>query len=495
MLDVADYETRDAMALAELVTSGEVTPKELLEVAISLIEERNPALNAVVNTLFDRAAAKVEALPQDGPLRGVPFLLKDLKLQLEGTITTDSTRLYRDRVATRSSVLAERYEAAGLQILGKTNTPEMGIMGTTESALRGPARNPWALDRTPGGSSGGSSAAVAARMVPVAHGGDGGGSIRIPASCCGLFGIKPTRGRVSMAPFYGEGWCGFVQENVMSRSVRDSALLLDIACETTLGEPYAAPYQPRSFLEELDEPQRPLRIAFTEDTLFAGETHPDCQAAVRDAVTLLEELGHEVVEAKPEFSREELVRAYFLVVGAGTSRFVETAAAYAGGKPRAADFEAATWILAQIGWANSASELMWARDVMQRAGRDVAGFFEGYDAFLTSTMARPPAHIGELLPTAGERFQLSLVRHLGTKRVLNKVLDELGAGKLAYTPNTQLFNQTGQPAMSVPLYWNDDGLPIGVQFAGRFGDEATLFRLAKQLEGARPWSDRRPPVR
>ena len=488
-----EYDQLDAMALAELVRSREVSAEELLEAAVERIEARNPALNAVVHTMYDRARSRLAELPE-GPLRGVPFLVKDLKIQIQGTPCTYSTKLLVGRPAEESSVLAERYEAAGLQILGKTNTPEFGIMGITEPELRGPARNPWNHDHTPGGSSGGSSAAVAARIVPIAHGGDGGGSIRIPASCCGLFGLKPTRGRVTMAPFMGEAWNGFVQEHVLARSVRDSALLLDIADPPTPGEPYVAPAKPGPWIDEVSTSPGKLRVAFTKDALFAGETHPDCEAAVDDAVKLLGELGHEVVDAAPPFPKEELVRAYFLIVGTGIARFVETTSAGAGKRPSAGDYEPSTWVMAQIGWKTRASELLWAQQAIQRAARGVAAFFESHDVFLTATMAQPPAKVGELAIQPGERRTLAVLRVLNLNALIQTALSKLATGKLAYTPNTQLFNQTGQPAMSVPLYWNDAGLPIGVQFAGRFGDEGTLFRLAGQLEEARPWATRMPPT-
>lgn len=488
-----EYDDLDALALARRVRDKSLSPEELLDAAIERVEARNRRLNAVVHTMYDRAKARVSKLP-DGPLRGVPFLVKDLKLQIAGTPTTNSTKLSMNKIAEGTSVLAARYEAAGLQIVGKTSTPEFGIMGVTEPDVRGPCRNPWHNGHTPGGSSGGSAAAVAARIVPVAHGGDGGGSIRIPASACGLFGLKPTRGRVTMAPFAGEAWGGFVQEHVLARSVRDSAALLDVADPPTPGEPYGVPAKARPWLDEVGASPGKLRIAFTRDALYSGETHADCVAAVDDAVKLLRDLGHEVVEAKPSFPREDMVRAYFLTVATGVARFVETASQDAGHKrPRASDFEPATWLLALIAWKTSAPQLLAAQQLMQRAAREVAGFFEEHDVFVTSTLARPPARVGELGLTFAERAQMGLLTALPLHKLLDVALDKMGSGKLAYTPNTQLFNQTGQPAMSVPLLWSAQGLPIGTQFAARFGDEATLFRLGAELEKARPWAQKKPP--
>ncbi len=483
-----EYDQLDATALAALIRDGEISPDEALEAAIERAESRNPAINAIVTPLYERAREQVKDLPK-GPFHGVPFLLKDLLATLEGTVTSQSTKHTRDVVATVTSENVKRYLAAGLQILGKTNTPEFGIMGITEPQLRGPCRNPWNPAHTPGGSSGGSAAAVAARIVPVAHGGDGGGSIRIPASATGLFGLKPTRGRVTMAPHLGEAWGGFVQEHVLTRSVRDSAAFLDLVDGSFAGDPYHAPPKERPWREEVGAPPGKLKIGFWKETLYAGENHPDCKEAVDDAAHLLEELGHEVVEAKPSFHREEMVRAYFITVAAGTAAFVEQAAAIAGKKPSPSDFEPQTWVLAQLGWKNSAAELAKSQQVIQKGSREIAAFFDEYDIFLSSTLASPPIQIGELALRAGQKFQLHILRLLNTRTLLDKALDTLGTEALSRTPNTQIFNQTGQPAMSVPLYWNKQGLPMGVQFAAHFGGEGLLFRLASQLEEARPWAD------
>ena len=333
---------------------------------------------------------------------------------------------------------------------------------------------------------------MAARIVPVAHAGDGGGSIRIPASHCGLVGLKPTRGRVTMAPFIGEAWCGFVQEHVVCHSVRDCATFLDIADVPTIGEPYVAPSKLRPFIDEVGSAPGRLRIAVHRGTLFAGEADPEVVAAVESAATLLRQLGHEVIDDVPVFPRQELVRAYFLVDAAGIGRMVEEIAAEAGRKPRAADFEPATWLLASIGRSASAADLIGARWTIERAAREVAAFFERFDVLCLATAARPPARIGELAPTSLEDMQARLVAAAPVPALLDFALAKMAEGKLAATPNTQLFNQTGQPAISLPLAMSRNGLPIGVQFAGKFGDEATLLRLAAQLEVAAPWAGRRP---
>ena len=488
-----EYDELDAIGLAEIIHNNEISPLEALNAAIERIEERDPYLNSVVLKLYNRARSRIPILSK-GPLHGVPFLLKDLKAALLGTPTSNSSKLTANYMPKQNSVIVERYEAAGLQIVGKTNTPEFGIMGVTEPELRGPCRNPWHTDHTPGGSSGGAAAAVSARMVPVAHAGDGGGSIRIPASCCGLFGLKPTKGRVSMAPYRGEAWGGFVQENVVSRSVRDSAALLDIVDPITLGDPYSAPHKARPWLEEVKREPGRLRIAFDLGTLFGEENHPECVAAVQKTITLLQQLGHDVVEARPKFPKEDLIRAYFLTVAAGTACFVDETSNHAGLKPKPKNFESTTWLLAQIGWNTDAPTLLRAQNTMHSAAREVASFFEDHDLFLTSTTAAPPQKIGANSPTTAERLQIGIVQKTNLSMLLDFALNAMGKSRLAQTPNTQLFNQTGQPAMSVPMHWTESGLPIGVQFAGKFGGEATLFRLAAQIEQEHPWADKRPPM-
>ena len=488
-----EYDSLDATALADLVRRGEVTSGEVLEAAIERAELRNEYLNAVVTPLYEYARERSDALP-DGPLAGVPFLLKDLKAKLAGTPTSNGNRLEKGRIAEQNSLIVDRFLDAGVQVMGKSSSPEFGIMAVTEPEIWGPCRNPWALDRTPGGSSGGSSAAVAARIVPIAHAGDGGGSIRIPASATGTFGLKPTRGRVSMAPFLGEGWGGFVQEGVISRSVRDTALCLDNIDQLTPGEPYAAPHKERPWVSHLRAPDRALKVAYTTGTLFGSDNHPDCIAAVESSVKLLEELGHHVEEARPSFPREELIEAYFLTVASGVAVFVEDASEYAGVKPHHKNFEAVTWALAQIGWNMSAAQLTRARRTIHRASREVAKTFEEYDVFVTSTHAAPPVMIGELALKPADRLQLSVIRNLPLQALFDKLLKGMGAKALERTPNTMLFNQTGQPAMSVPLYWSEAGLPIGTQIVGPFGGEGLLFELATQLEEARPWSGRLPPL-
>jgi amidase len=492
-MEQSEYITYDAMGLAELVRKRDVSPRELVDVALRRADALNMDLNAVVVRRDDAVRAEAAAV-DDGPFAGVPFLVKDMDGVLADEPNTSSSRSLVDWRPSADSELFARYKDSGLLIIGKTNAPEFGIMGVTESELRGPCHNPWNLAHTPGGSSGGSAAAVAARIVPAAHAGDGGGSIRIPASACGLFGLKPTRGRQPLGPYVGEGWGGMVAPHVVSRSVRDSAALLDVTHGADLGAPYAEPAAPRSFLlDSLRSPGK-LRIGFSTKAMLGDETSPDCVTAVRDAAILLESLGHTVIEVDLPLDADELSMTYLTIVAASVAVDVLHTEDQTGVPPRPDMFELPTWFLRQIGEELSARELQQARDSCQRLGRNIAALYHGHqlDMHLSATMAYPPVKVGELSLSAIERVALSTLRRASTGMVLRTVLSSLAETSLAKTPNTQVFNMTGQPAMNVPLWWNDAGLPIGVQVAAKFGDEKTLFRLAHQLEQARPWADKIP---
>ena len=496
-----EYEDYDATGLAQLVRDRKVSAAELLDAAIARIEARNPALKAVVHPMYDYARATIAAGTPSGAFAGVPFLLKDLLSTVAGVPTSEGNRLLRRIPASVDSEVVRRCKAAGLVIVGKTNTPEFGLAPYTEPETFGPARNPWDVTRTPGGSSGGSAAAVAARMVPMAGGGDGGGSIRIPASCCGLFGLKPSRGRVPTGPEYGEFWRGFAGEHVITRSVRDSAAMLDAISGADPGAPYAAPPHERPFAVEpsVDPPR--LRLAFTAKPLLGDHVHEDCRRALDDAVRLLTELGHDVTEAAPEFDGQAFGMAFVTVVAAEARADIEWTARRAGREPKMHDFDATTWGLGLVGKATPASAYASAVRELQSSGRIVGRFLEQYDVLLTPTLADPPPPIGALLPSRQELMVMKTIARARAGwllRVLD-VIEPLAAKTLAFVPFLPPFNVTGQPAMSVPLYWNAAGLPIGVHFATRLGGEATLFRLAGQLERARPWMQRAPaalaPVR
>lgn len=500
MAAIDEYERFDGLGLADLVRRGEVAPPELVEAAIRRIELHDPPLNSVILPMFEQARAAAAGPLPEGPFRGVPMLLKDLIATVEGVPTASGCRALRSLPAPVDSELVRRLRASGVLLLGKTNTPEFGLMPYTEPEAFGPTRNPWSLAHSPGGSSGGSAAAVAARLVPIATGGDGGGSIRIPASCCGLFGLKVSRGRTPAGPLFGELWRGFASEHVLTRSVRDSAAMLDVLAGADVGAPCAAPAgPPGSFLGEtaLEAPR--LRIAFTDRPLFGSPeapVHEDCRRALADAVALLSELGHELVEAAPSIDPQACARAFVVVLAAETRATIEQVARAAGRAPSRRDFEPATWALGLLGRAMPASEYAAAANLLQAAGRSVGRFFVKHHALLTPTLARPPIPIGELQPPAPERRLMALLNPLGAGWAYRAggMVERLARETFAYIPFTPLFNVTGQPAMSVPLHWNAQGLPVGVQVAGRFGDEALLLRLAAQLERARPWAGRAPAL-
>ena len=429
-----------------------------------------------------------------GPFRGVPFLLKDLHAALEGEPLTGGSISTRDHRPDYDSHLVARYKAAGLIMLGKTNTPELGLAPVTEPELHGPTRNPWDLRLSPGGSSGGSAAAVAAGIVPAAHASDGGGSIRIPASACGLFGLKPTRGRNPLGPEAGELWFGLTQEHVISRSVRDSAVLLDATNGNEAGDPYAAPPVERPYREEVGADPGKLRIAYTTDPLLGDSIHPDCVAAVDDAVALLTDLGHEVEEAAPPVDRKALIDAFVTLVAASTAHDIDRHAGITGNRPHRSQYEDITWVLGLVGRKLGADRVASALTTIRSAGRVLGTFHTRYDVLVTATLGTPPLAIGALRPKRADELAIEAVIRAPLARLLRGLVDRMAGEILAPIPNTPLFNMTGQPAMSVPLYWNGAGLPIGVQLAGRFGDEGMLFRLAGQLEQARPWAGRRPDL-
>jgi amidase len=486
----------DGLALAELVRRREVTPSELVEAAIARIDALNPQINAVVTPMFDAARAAARGPLPQGPFTGVPILVKDLLADCEGVPTSAGTRILRSIPAACDAEIVRRYRATGAIILGKTNTPEFGLVPYTEPEAFGTTRNPWDLTRTAGGSSGGSAAAVASRMVPIAAGGDGGGSIRIPASCCGVFGLKPTRGRTPAGPLHGEHWRGFVSEHVLTRTVRDSAAMLDAIAGGDPGAPSVAPPPIGPFLAEVcTEPGR-LRIAFSAKPLLGQSVSPDCVAALDEAVTLLRELGHDVEEAAPPIERESFSVAFLTIVAAEARADIEATAARAGRRVSWRDFEGGTFALGLMGKALRASEYARAARTLLQASRPIGRFFSRYDALVTPTLAQPPVPSGSLQPSGSDRFLIDVVRRLNAAWLLEAAgaIKKLAAETFEFMPYTAVFNVTGQPAMSVPLCWNGEGLPIGIHVVGRFGDEATLFRLAGQLERARPWGHRMPAV-
>ena len=475
---VTDLARCDGMAQAELVRSGELTPLELLEAAIRRIEATNPAVNAVVGTMYDEARHVASGELPDGPFRGVPFLLKDGGgAAYAGHVASGGSRYLADYVPDVDGEITRRYRAAGLVCCGKTNLSEFGLQPTTEPELHGPTRNPWDLDRMAGGSSGGAAAAGATRMVPMANGSDSGGSIRVPAACCGVFGLKPTRMRTS-SPRRELGMSlrvGLLSEHALTITVRDSAALLDATAGGLPGDPFVTPPPERPYLDELRvEPGR-LRIVFSTEAPSGEPLDPECVAAVTDAAKLCEELGHHVEEANLRLDVRALAQAFGHVSAVGMAWDIRNWERKTGKVARPEHFEASTWAVIESGRTvkTSAEELMDAQVTIQALCDVVAHWSSPYDLWLTPTTGAPPLPLGSFRPTPEEPMR-SL------------------KASMTFLPFTMLQNVTGQPAMSVPLFWTDVGLPVGVHFAARCGDEGLLFRVAAQLESARPWADRLP---
>ena len=491
-----EYDQYDGLGLAELVKKGEVSPLKICEEAITRIENVNPKLNAVITPMYDIARKVATDSPLDGPFSGVPFLLKDLLETYAGVPETKGSKAYRNNISDHDSELVKRFKKAGLVILGKTNTPEFGLLGITEPELHGPTSNPWNVHHTPGGSSGGSAAAVASGMVPMASANDGGGSIRIPASCCGLFGLKVSRGRTPTGPKHGTLWQGAAVEHVVTRSVRDSAAILDATHGADIGAPYFIPDPSRPYLQSIKDDPNALRIAYNTKSPIGTPVHQDCINAIKHTASLLEKLGHNVEEAEPEIDGLALAKSFFVMYFGEVAAEIEELKAHLGRKPKPSDVEALTWMLGLLGQTYSAGYFVKMMREWDKAARVMGRFHETYDVYLTPTLAYPPVKVGELQPKPAERVLINVVNTLGLGRLLKAsgIVDKLAVESLSKTPFTQLANFTGQPAMSVPLYWTSDGLPCGSQFMARLGDEATLLRLATQLEKEHPWFDKRPPV-
>jgi amidase len=488
-----EYLQHDAVALADIVARGEASSSELLDLALAQSRRAQPRTNAVCRLMESQARSQLKG-PLQGPLAGVPFLIKDCAQDYAGCPTTYGSKAFATLAASEHAHVVRRYLDAGLVIFGKTNTPEFGSKGVTEPTLFGATRNPYDLGRTPGGSSGGAAAAVAAGIVPVAGASDGGGSIRIPAGCCGLFGLKPSRGLVSWGQSVGEPLQGSATNGVISRSVRDSAAMLDVLAGADAASPYLPAIPDGSFLDEVGRDPGKLRIGFHTDSKLNPSTDPAAIAAVSETAKLLEELGHHVEPVDSPSDDAALARDFLTTWFANLAWDVDATKKLTGAGDEG--FEQDTLLTAALGRATRAVDLVDAVERRHLYVRDLARFHERYDLLLTPTLSRRPLRIGELDSSRVERCAAQVLLKTRTTRLLPHlgVVDQLIQDNLGWVPYTQLANITGRPATSVPLHWTPDGLPLGVQFVGRLGADGLLLRLAAQLEAARPWADRRPAL-
>ncbi|WP_024520876.1 amidase [Bradyrhizobium sp. Tv2a-2] len=470
-----EYRRYDAIGLAELIAKRKISAEEVLEAAIDRAEQVNPRINAIVHKQYEQARRAVNAQSADGPLKGVPYLIKDLGLGTfqNGEPATICSKLFKDFVSGHDSAYVKRCKRAGLVIMGRSSTPEFGINPSTEPRLYGPCRNPWNLEHSTGGSSGGAAAAVSAGILPVAHATDGGGSIRMPAAHCGLFGLKPSRGRISMAPDGGEGWGGLSNIHVVSRSVRDSALMLDCTAGPELGDPYSVPLPSGTFLDATKRTPPKLKIALMLKDHRGAKLHPDCYKAVEGAAKLCADLGHIIEEADPKIDLVELYPMNRRISASNIARVCTARWKALGREPNPDDLETITWAAYQRGLGVTAVEYVEAIAAAHAAGRQMANFLTTYDVILSTTCG-PPPKLGY--------FDMSGDVKLHADRMIN------------YLGVTPLHNAAGTPAMAIPLHWTEGGLPIGVHFAGRYGEEETLLSLAAQLEAAQPWFNQVPVI-
>ncbi len=496
MSGFAEYDAYDALGLAALVKAGAVSATELVEEAIARCERVNPAVNAVVTKTYERARTASRAIDRGAPFAGVPFLLKDLGQAWAGVPMSCGSRFLVDHVPVEDAEFVRRMHGAGLITLGKTNTPEFGLVGSTEPRLFGPTRNPWRLTHTAGGSSGGAAAAVAAGIVPAAAASDGGGSIRIPAACCGLVGLKPSRGRNPSGPERGEPWYGQVQDGVITRTVRDSAALLDTSAGADAGALYAAPPPPRPFLDEVGRDPGRLRIAVCREALCCeAPLSAECLAVLDDTAASLARLGHHVEYAAPPLDRLALGTAYLRRVMACTGAELVEAASLRGRAPRSDELELTTRAMARLGHAFDAVALTRAQRDVEAQMRVLGRFMRDYDVLLTPTLAQPPVPLGAFEPRGLDYLVVRVTASLprGLRPPVERLLRQLVANNFRFVVSTMLANMSGEPSISLPLGASRDGLPIGMMFTAPLYEEATLFRLAAQLENALPWRQRRAP--
>ncbi|MFT7459561.1 MAG: amidase [Planctomycetota bacterium] len=470
-----EYSEYDAMGLADLIARKQVTAAEVLEAAIAMIENLNPGLNAIIHTMYEEARETIKAGLPETKVAGVPYALKDIGMFYTGVPTRCGSRLFNNFIPDHDSTLVERLRRGGVVILGKTNTPEFALTAATEPDLFGPTENPWKRGYSCGGSSGGSVAAVAARMLPAAHAGDGGGSIRVPAAHCGLVGFKPTRARNPQGPDLGEGWSGVGVDHAVTRTVRDTAVLLDTTQGPASGDPYCAPMPPCAFIDEVGKDPACLRIAFTTVAPNGVPVHDECKAAAADAAQLCSDLGHKVEEAAFNFDMAAMVWAYRVIVASNMHNVIKARLQQLGRDLQDDDLEQITRLRAEEYERFTGADYARATQIFHSIGRQVGTFFEKYDILLTPTAAQPPLALGVIDMGAGD-------------------LDAFDDALFRHAPFTAHFNVSGNPAISLPLHMSKEGLPVGVHFGGRFGEDGNMLRLAAQIEKIAPWSDRRPAI-
>ncbi len=490
----SEYINYDGLGLAELVKKGEVSATELIDIAITLIEQHNPALNAVICKMYDYAKAQIKQGLPDGPFSGVPFLVKDLYADIKGFPTSSGSALFKHYMPSNTSELMQRYEHAGLVILGKTNLPEFGAMVTTEPEAFGATHNPWDLTRTPGGSSGGSGAAVAARLVPLAHGNDGGGSLRIPASCCGLFALKPTRG---LTPYYryGRFFQGLNVDHVLTRSVRDSAAILDATSAEQSSAVFNVKRETGSYLSSLNKNPGKLRIGmFTDPIMMSSKIDQSSIDAVQDATACCESLGHQVEEVSLSLDKEKLQKATLIFFVAESACFFGQLEEQLPKHNAKQLLEVQNYIGQKLANTYKAVDLSWACQVADETTQQLEKLLQNYDVLLTPTLAGPAVKLGSMLPTPMEKILLKTLRWVPSNKLHRFMLVEGFKRIIEFSPFTPITNITGLPATSVPLYWDDNNLPVGVHFISKLSNDLLLLQLAKQLEELKPWKDKLPPI-
>ncbi|MBW2633238.1 MAG: amidase [Deltaproteobacteria bacterium] len=496
-----EYQELDGMGLAELVRNGEVSTQEVCEEAVRCAEELNPSLNAIITPMYDLVERQIKEIPGDGPFTGVPMLLKDTHHAYKGTPMSQGCEALKGIVSDHDAEIVRRFKKAGLVVIGKTNTPEFKLGYTTEPKAFGPTLNPWDTDYSCGGSSGGSAAAVAARMVPFGSATDEGGSIRVPAAYCGLFGLKPSRGRNPVGPDFKNEWNGMSHSHVVTRSVRDSAAMLDAVAGPEPGSPYAAPLPKKPFLMEVGQPPSRFRIAYSLKQVYGKEIHPDCRKAVEETVSLLKDLGHQVEEVSPDLDETEVFINEVVIMAGHVAAKLEEIKTVFNRPVNKNTIQLQNLALGAIGRKLNVVDFIRAKESWRVAGAAMDKLLTDYDLYLTPTLGQPPIKVGSLEPSVKDRRAMNLLVSaaggllLGNRNRLKSIISELIDAIVApQMPLTHIANVTGQPAMSVPVYWNNNNLPIGVHFIGRYADEASLFQLAGQLEEARPWFDRKPPL-